>query len=131
MHCGGMDWSDGNGFIKIGDDAVISPYCVFYGAGGIEIGKRCDCGPACMIFSFRSDYSTLGTNQQKKLFGKISIGDDVILYANCIISPGVQIEDGAVLAAGSVVLNNVPTQTIYGGVPASKIKDRILKPNVL
>jgi acetyltransferase-like isoleucine patch superfamily enzyme len=125
LHCGGMDWSDGRGLIKIGDDSVISPYCILYGAGDIEIGKRFDCGPGCMIFSFRSDYSISGSEQQKQLFGKISIGDDVILYANCIISPGVRIEDGAVLAAGSVVLNNVPSQTFYAGIPASKIKDRL------
>jgi acetyltransferase-like isoleucine patch superfamily enzyme len=56
LHCGGMEWSRGNGYIKIGDDSVISPYCVFYGAGGIEIGKRFDCGPNVVIFSSISNY---------------------------------------------------------------------------
>ena len=55
LHCGGMEWSRRKGYIKIGDDSVISPYCIFYGAGGIEIGNRFDCGPNVMIFSSYSD----------------------------------------------------------------------------
>ena len=37
LHCGGMEWSNFKGHITIGDDSVISPNCVFYGAGGIQI----------------------------------------------------------------------------------------------
>jgi acetyltransferase-like isoleucine patch superfamily enzyme len=127
LHCGGMPWSYGKGKIKIGANSVISPYCVLYGAGEIEIGERFDCGPGCMIFSSQSNYSAsrVGMPGITHRFGKVTIGDDVILFAGCIIGPGVTIGSGAVIGAGSVVLDDVPSMAIYAGVPAKKIKDRV------
>lgn len=39
------------------------------------------------------------------------------------ILPGVEIGEGAIVAAGSVVTKNVPPHTLVGGVPARHIKD--------
>src|SRR5215471_3735623 len=36
LHCGGMEWSGGDGWIHIGDDSYIGPNSVLFGAGGIE-----------------------------------------------------------------------------------------------
>lgn len=126
LHCGGMTWSDGRGSIHIGANSVISSYCVLYGAGGILVGERFDCGPGCMIFSSRSDFSASQIPQPTKhLFGEVRIGNDVILFAGCIVSPGVTIGDGAVIGAGSVVLRDVPSMAVYAGAPARKITDRV------
>jgi acetyltransferase-like isoleucine patch superfamily enzyme len=124
LHCGGMEWSRGKGYIKIGDDSVISPYCIFYGAGGIEIGNRFDCGPNVMIFSSYSDYNVriIGEKNDAKCFGKVAIGNYVILFAGVIVSVGVTIGDGAVVAAGSVVLSDIPPMEVWGGVPAKLIR---------
>jgi acetyltransferase-like isoleucine patch superfamily enzyme len=46
----------------------------------------------------------------------------VWIGANATICPGVNIGDGAVIAAGAVVTENVPENTVYGGVPAKFIK---------
>jgi serine acetyltransferase len=43
---------------------------------------------------------------------------------NSIICSGVTVEQGAVVAAGSVVTENVPPYAIVGGVPARIIKYR-------
>ncbi|KDE39243.1 hypothetical protein ADINL_2372 [Nitrincola lacisaponensis] len=40
-----------------------------------------------------------------------------------MILPGVEIGDGAVIAAGSVVTKNVPAGVVFGGNPARFIKD--------
>jgi acetyltransferase-like isoleucine patch superfamily enzyme len=47
----------------------------------------------------------------------------VWIGANATICPGVSIGDGAVIAAGAVVTENVPENTVYGGVPAKFIKE--------
>jgi len=52
----------------------------------------------------------------------IVIGDDVWIGANSIITAGVTIGNGAVLAAGSVLNSNVAPMTVVGGVPAKPIK---------
>lgn len=52
------------------------------------------------------------------------IGDDVWIGAHCIVMAGVHIGDGAIVAAGSVVTKDIEEFSIYGGIPAKKIKDR-------
>lgn len=42
---------------------------------------------------------------------------------NVTILPGVEIGEGAIVAAGSVVTKDVPPHTLVGGVPAKHIKD--------
>jgi acetyltransferase-like isoleucine patch superfamily enzyme len=54
----------------------------------------------------------------------IRIGRDVIVGVNSVILKGVEIGDGAVVAAGSVVTKSIPTNEIWGGNPARKIRDR-------
>lgn len=57
-------------------------------------------------------------------FKRTIIGKDCWIGAHSIIMTGVKIEDGAIIAAGSVVTKDVEACSIYGGVPAKKIKDR-------
>ena len=125
VHCGGLAWSSGAGHIRIGDRSVISHNCVLYGAGGIEIGERFDCGPGCMIFSSRSLHvgERGGSEGDRHMFASVTVGDDVTVYAGCVIGPGVTIGDGAAIGAGSVVLEAVPPRTLVAGTPARKIRD--------
>ncbi|WP_028981498.1 acyltransferase [Sporocytophaga myxococcoides] len=51
----------------------------------------------------------------------ISIGQGVWIGANVVILKGVSIGDGAVIAAGAIVNKSVPSNEIWGGVPAHKI----------
>ena len=44
---------------------------------------------------------------------------------NVTILKGVTIGNGAVIAAGAVVTNSVPANTLVGGVPAKIIKENI------
>jgi len=52
------------------------------------------------------------------------IHDHVWIGARAIICPGVTIGEGAVVAAGAVVTQDVEPYTIVGGNPARYIKDR-------
>jgi len=56
--------------------------------------------------------------------GNMVIGNDVWIGENVLIIPGVQIGDGAVIAAGSVVTKNVDDYEIVGGNPARHIRYR-------
>lgn len=52
------------------------------------------------------------------------IGNDVWIGAYVNIIEGITIGDGAIIAAGSVVTQDVPPYAVVGGVPAKVIKYR-------
>jgi len=114
--------------IKIGNNTAINEYCNMRAAGSlISVGNN------CMLGQF---VSLIGTNHSTKLgspmknqswdFSRsgISIGNDVWIGANTVVLPGVQIGDGAIVAAGAVVNKNIPTNEVWGGVPAKRISMR-------
>lgn len=51
-------------------------------------------------------------------FGKIEVGEYSFVGARATILPGVTIGDHCVIGAGSLVNHNVPSGTVYAGVPA-------------
>lgn len=56
--------------------------------------------------------------------GDIRIDDDVWIGYGAVIMSGVHVGQGAVIAAGSVVINDIPPYAIVSGVPARIIKNR-------
>ena len=55
----------------------------------------------------------------------IVIGNDVWIGANSILVSGVKINNGAIVAAGSVVTKEVPENAIVAGIPAKVVKYRL------
>lgn len=53
--------------------------------------------------------------------GNINVADDVWIGQNAIIMSGVEIQQGAIIAAGAVVTKNIPAYAIAAGVPAKII----------
>jgi chloramphenicol O-acetyltransferase type B len=67
---------------------------------------------------FDPDYSWKGLNL------KVTIGDDVWIGYGSIVLSGVNIGNGSVIAAGSVVTKDVEPYSIYAGIPAKKVAER-------
>jgi acetyltransferase-like isoleucine patch superfamily enzyme len=59
-----------------------------------------------------------------------TIGNDVWICANVVISDGITIGDGAIIAANSLVTKDVLPYTIVSGVPAVYLKDRFSRENI-
>jgi len=95
-------------------------------SGGVVIGDRTLIGYRTQIISSNHTIPALGVPFpiSGDKHEKIIIGEDVWIGANCIITAGVKIGKGAVIAGGSVVTKDVPENAIFGGVPAKLIKQR-------
>ncbi len=108
------------GKIQFGRNSGVQHYSVIYGHGGLHIGEYVRIAAHCVIIP--SNHSTalngVPIHCQPEVKLGIHIGNDVWIGAGCRILDGVEIEDGAVIAAGAVVNKNVSSQTIFGGVPA-------------
>ncbi len=130
---------------EVGCYSYIGNNCVFYNC---IIGKFCSISsnvkmiagkhPSSVFVSthpaFYSPNTPVGDGfVRKSLFDEFTVtkegkslemGNDVWVGSNVIILEGVKIGDGAILAAGSVVVRDVPPYAIVGGVPAKVIKYR-------
>jgi virginiamycin A acetyltransferase len=56
--------------------------------------------------------------------GDTIIGNDVWLGYDAVMMPGVKVGNGAIVAAKSVVVSDIPAYTIFGGNPAQYIRQR-------
>jgi acetyltransferase-like isoleucine patch superfamily enzyme len=111
-------------FIHIGRDSLIGEYSVIRGQGGVTIGDRVYTSPMTQIIAVNhvfDDPDRPFVDQGITAQG-ISIEDDVWMGSAAIITDGVHIGKGAVVAAGAVVVEDVPAHTVVGGVPAKILR---------
>jgi maltose O-acetyltransferase len=124
----GRGWIFGRGILEIGPDSWLSPSSIFYTHvdAPIVIGKRCDIGPGV---KFITGGHMVGTSLRRAGEGSalpIYIGDGCWVGGYCIILGGVRIGNGCIVAAGSVVTQDVPDNVMIAGVPA-QIKRNLVK----
>lgn len=116
----------GRGKINIGNDGLlgVGTY-INVGDEVLEIGNGVAVAPFCRFFTYSHHYNLVNPVINTYKTGNIIVEDDVLIGANCVILPGVIIGKGSIIAAGSIVNSNVPSNCVYGGVPAVFIKYRV------
>lgn len=103
----------------VGPGCLISP--------GVTLGVYSMIGPGVKIVGNDHVFDFAGKPiifSGRPRFKPTIIGNDAWIGANAIILVGVQIGDGAIVAAGSVVTKDVPSFAVVGGVPAEFIRKR-------
>lgn len=102
----------------------------FASCGQITIGSKVMFGPDVMFVGGDHNAAVLGKymyDVKEKLPENdlpIVVKKDVWIGARSIVLKGVTIGEGAIVAAGSLVLKDVPPYAIVGGVPAKVLKMR-------
>ena len=116
----GRSWVYGRGSLIIGDRTWISPGCNFFThtEASIEIGADCDIGPNTNFIIGSHKLGCASRRAGKGIANSIKIGSGCWIGANVTIIDGVEISDGSVVAAGSIVISNVPRDVLVAGVPA-------------
>lgn len=114
--------------VTIGDHAVIMMGAIInigaaIGEGtmidmGAILGGRAQVGKNCHI----SAGAVLAGVIEPPSASPVIIEDDVLIGANAVVVEGVHIGKGAVVGAGSIVLNDVPANAVVAGNPARIIK---------
>ncbi len=119
LHGGGMAWSDGRGFIRLGNGVTVSPHCILYGAGGITIEDLTVLGPNASVLSQSEDSTGSKLKKTDRLrFEPITIGKGCYIGAGAIILGGTHLGDECIVGAGAVVKGRYPAQTTLIGNPA-------------
>jgi len=119
----GANFGIGND-IEIGDNSGIGVDCFI--RGPLKIGVNVMMGPQVQIITtnHRIERTDIPILKQGNIVKPVRIGNDVWIGTRVIILPGVDIGDGSVIGAGSVVTKNIEPYSIVGGVPAKLIRKR-------
>jgi len=109
--------------ISIGDHSFLNSETRFGVPEDIvKIGNFVQIGPRVMFETVNHGLKYVPNKGRGGWTKKIIIEDKVWIGAGCIITQGVTIHEGAVVASGSVVTKDVAPCTLVGGVPAKFIK---------
>lgn len=109
------------GKMSVGQNTVINFGCYLDNRRGIYIGNNVGIAHNTKIYTLGHD---LNDSQFMTKGAPVSIEDNVFIFSNALIMPGITIGEGAIVLAGSVVTKDVEPWTIVGGNPARKIRDR-------
>ncbi|MEQ9425116.1 MAG: hypothetical protein RJQ09_11900 [Cyclobacteriaceae bacterium] len=111
---------------KIGHNAWIGQYCILDCIGGLTIGNNCGVGAHSQLWSHIKYGDTLEGCQYLSE-KEMKIGNDVWFVGHCIVSP-ITAEDKSMALVGSVITGDMSFNSIYAGVPAKNITEKVGHP---
>lgn len=115
----GVRFNFGQG-IEVGDDVFFNRGVYLDSKGGIEIGSSSGLAENVQVFT----HSHSESDHTKRSYGKVTIGNYVVVYTGSVILAGVTIGDEGIVAAKSLVARDVEPGTMVSGVPALAVRRR-------
>jgi len=113
----------GKGSCSIGHNLWVGQYSIIDSQGGIKIGHNCGIGAHSQLWS-HIRYGDVLEGCRFNSTKKMDIGDDVWFVGHCIVSP-IKADSKSMAMVGSVVTKDMEYNTIYAGVPAKSISDKV------
>jgi carbonic anhydrase/acetyltransferase-like protein (isoleucine patch superfamily) len=118
------------GEVEAGDDCSFWYNAVVRGdVHFIKMGNKVNVQDGAVIHAtYQTSPTTIGNNVSighNAIVHGCTIHDNVLIGMGAIIMDNCVIESNSIIAAGAVITKNtrVPSGTIFGGVPAKKVKD--------
>lgn len=105
--------------LVLGERVFINTGATIVASKSIVLGDDCLIGDLVAIFD--SGYHPLEPSRPAEL-APVRLGVNVWVGRSATILPGVTIGDHSVIAAGSIVTDDVPARTLMAGVPARPIR---------
>ena len=109
-------------FIILGSNFFANYGCKFVDGGAITFGNDVLVGPGCTFVTVNHAIEPerrLGGVMQCK---PITVGNNVWFGAEVTVCPGVTIGDNCVIGAGSVVVRDIPANTVAAGNPCKVVR---------
>jgi len=109
--------------IHLGENFYANVDCVILDVCRVEIGQNCLIGPGAHIYTATHPLDA-DERIQGPVYGKpVTIGDNVWIGGKAILNPGVSVGANAVVASGAVVTEDVPSDVVVQGNPATIVKE--------
>lgn len=108
--------------INVGDNFFANYNCIILDVGKVEIGDNVMFAPNVSIYTAGHPIHPESRNSGYEYGIGITIGDNVWIGGNVVITPGVTIGNNVVIGAGSVVTKDIPDNVIAVGSPCKVIR---------
>jgi acetyltransferase-like isoleucine patch superfamily enzyme len=111
------------GSFALGAGSVVLSDCHLDCSAEISVGRGSHVGRRNQLYTHDHDVRRRGVPvlEAPITTAPIAIGDDVMLYNDVVVLPGVTIGDGAVVGIRSIVTRDVPPYARVAGAPARVI----------
>lgn len=109
------------GDVEIGEETWIGPFTLLDGSGGLSIGHHCSISTGAQLLSHDTVAWALSGGRAAVERTATRIGDCCFIGTHAIVTRGVVIGERCLVAAGAVVADAVPPETVVAGVPARPI----------
>jgi acetyltransferase-like isoleucine patch superfamily enzyme len=114
-------YTAGGDEIRVGQNVFINQNCTFYDLGGLDIADDVMIGPNVSLITAGHPLEPL-ERRAATIGTPIVIEKNVWIAASVTIVGGVTVGENSVVAAGSVVTRDVPSNTLVAGNPARVIR---------
>ena len=110
------------GEVSVGENTWIGPSTILDGTGGLKIGSNCSISAGVHLYSHDTvEWATSGGVRDYE-YAPTEIGDNCYIGPNTVVAKGVHIGKGAVIGAMSLVLKDIPENTLAFGTPCNIVR---------
>ena len=108
--------------ISLGRKVFINYHCIFLDCAPVAIGDDVQIGPAVQLYTATHPLDASVRRSGLESASPIRIGCDVWIGGGALVLPGVTIGDRSIVGAGSVVVHDVPPDSLVVGNPARIVR---------
>jgi acetyltransferase-like isoleucine patch superfamily enzyme len=108
--------------VSIGDGTFVNAESQILAKSRVSIGQGCAIAWQVQIVDYNGHSIEQSGNPDA---APVAIGDHVWIASRASVLAGVTVGEGAIIAAGAVVVRDVPARAMVAGVPARVVRENV------